>query len=98
MGRFEVAAGPEGDAEKAGSPRPHHVVVFESQLHSPLCVLDRGGHIPSNLCQRCPVHLDVPPEPSQFTLIVDSGSGRRDDPSLGVVQAALNSSKLSAQQ
>jgi hypothetical protein len=98
MGGFEVAAGPEGDAEKAGSPRPHHVVVFESQLPSPLCVLDRGGHIPSNLCQRRPVHLDVPPEPSQFTLVADSGSGRRVDPSLGVVQAALNSSKLSAQQ
>ncbi len=98
MSGFEVAAGPEGDAEKAGSPRPHHVVVFESQLHSPLCVLDRGGHIPSNLCQRRPVHLDVAPEATQLTLIADSGSGRRVDPSLGIVQAALNASKLSAQQ
>jgi hypothetical protein len=97
MGRFEVAAGPEGDAEKAGSPRPHHVVVFESQLHSPLCVLDRGGHIPSNLCQRRPVHLDVPPEPSQFTLVAD-GSGGRVDPLLSVVQAALNVSQLSSQK
>jgi hypothetical protein len=61
-------------------------------------VLDRGGHIASNLSQRRSVHLDVPPEPSQFTLVGDSGSGRRVDPSLGVVQAALNVSKLSAQQ
>ena len=59
MSRCEVAFSPEGDAQKAGGPGPHHVVVVGSQLHGPLGMLHRGGHIPSNLRECCPVHLDL---------------------------------------
>jgi hypothetical protein len=72
------------------------VVVFQSSLEGLLCVLDGGGQIASDLCQCRPVHRYLPWNPTQLPLIFASGSPRRGDPSLRVVQAVLDAGQLSA--